>query len=496
MNKLKRPVSPGLIIASGSIAFLGASLFRDISIAYFFGGVGYVDLFFVFFGIFEFAQIFCRQTEGGVLPYLNSMAKNSIANLFTALKRYWVSRVFLGTSIVSVLLAIAVYSETLSPLYYVLYGLSIAIAITFFLASGFNCTWSIWMGDWRWYAFQLPSIALVWTLSFAAIKLLGYEKVALPVGLVVACFTFWSVQHLYLKRTNDKPGEELAKALPPEINSSLLVITLDALLTVGMIRLLERTIVFGMGEGVVTSLTFAVRLSFIAWAMFLPAFSLPLFSRAVNGDDIEMKGAVLRSIKNAYLVLAIAYGALIPLLPTICGFLFGHGKFSSGSLEMTSNAVVVYSLAFFGGVFTDILGRIFWANKETLLRLKLQGASLAVYAIVLFVLVNSGIGYMSAPIAWVLYWFFSGFIHTVVAVNKGYIAISIEDVAWFGAIAFVSLSLVFFGKMILGLAVAEIGLIAGFVATLLVLSVVGAALLVAILGRVRVAQIIRAVRPV
>lgn len=495
MDDLKRPVSPGLIIASGSIAFLVASLLRDVSIAYFFGGVGYVDLFFVFFGIFEFAQIFCRQTEGGILPHLNSVAGKSMKTLFDSLKSYWVSRVFLGTAIVSVLLSLIVYSESVSTFYYVLNGLSIAVAITFFLASGFNCTLSIWMGDWRWYAFQLPSIALVWTLCFTALKILGYEKIALPVGLIAACFAFWFVQRLYMRSGSDGPRQESMGAIPPEMNRSLALITFDALLTVGMIRLLERTVVFGMGEGVVTSLAFSARLSFIVWAMFLPAFSLPLFTQISKNNNEDFRNRVRDKIKDAFLVITLAYGVVIPLLPLMSEMLFGHGNFSAENLKVTSDTIAVYSLAFFGGIFTDILGRIFWANRESLLRLKLQGASLIVYAIVLTALVRLDAGYMSAPVAWVAYWIFNGLLHTLVARKKGYVAIGLKDAVWFFLIAALGGLLAYAGMIVLNISSREFGSLAGFAVTAILLSLAGSVMLVSIMGKAKVFELIRSGRP-
>lgn len=115
-------------------------------------------------------------------------------------------------------------------------------------------------------------------------------------------------------------------------------------------------------------LWYALRLQQLPLALFgvaLASALLPPISRAIQEGNKERYQAFLQfALKRAMSWMIPATGATIA-----CGFssvalLYGHGQFSSESIDKTGQALLAYGLSLFPMTATLILGAAFYAKKD------------------------------------------------------------------------------------------------------------------------------------
>ena len=122
-------------------------------------------------------------------------------------------------------------------------------------------------------------------------------------------------------------------------------------------------------QGTITSLYVANRIMELAMGSFAIAVStaiLPLMSRqAAAGEHGEMKRTFHFSLRLVSFITIPAAVGLALLREPIVQVLFQHGKFSASSTELTSRALLYYSLGLPGFAAVKLVVPLFYAIRDT-----------------------------------------------------------------------------------------------------------------------------------
>jgi len=145
-----------------------------------------------------------------------------------------------------------------------------------------------------------------------------------------------------------------------------------------------------VGDGGVAVLYFSYRLILFPLGIFSNALSqaiLPAFSEhALDGDHHRLKRGLSWGLRSTSFVILPASAGLIALSGPIIATLFGGGKFDASSVELTSGALLFYSIGLFAYAEKKILQSCFFALKDTVTPTKI-----AALALVLNVILNAAL---------------------------------------------------------------------------------------------------------
>lgn len=128
-------------------------------------------------------------------------------------------------------------------------------------------------------------------------------------------------------------------------------------------------------QGSVTALYYSNRLMQLPLALFgiaVASVSLPLMSASVSKKNThEMKNTLLFAIKISSLAILPAMAGLIILGKPMVKLLFEHGKFDSVATSLTTSALFFYSLGLLAFSYVKIFAGGFYSMKETKIPVKI-----------------------------------------------------------------------------------------------------------------------------
>ncbi|MFA4992115.1 MAG: murein biosynthesis integral membrane protein MurJ, partial [Candidatus Omnitrophota bacterium] len=137
-----------------------------------------------------------------------------------------------------------------------------------------------------------------------------------------------------------------------------------------------------VGTGGVAALYYANRIFQFPLAIFgiaIAQAALPTMSReALEENSDKLKKTLSFSLRAINFIIVPASIGLITLAAPITRVLFERGKFDSYSTDMTSQALVFYSMGLFSYAGIKILVSCFYSLKDTLTPVKVASLSLAV----------------------------------------------------------------------------------------------------------------------
>ncbi|WP_289293175.1 murein biosynthesis integral membrane protein MurJ [Romboutsia ilealis] len=133
--------------------------------------------------------------------------------------------------------------------------------------------------------------------------------------------------------------------------------------------MVDRTLASTLVEGSISALNYANKLNGFVMAMFITSISVviyPMLSKLSSEDNKEkFTSSVVQSINSVILlVVPISIGAIVLSTP-IVKFLFQRGEFDARATSMTAIALIMYSIGMVAFGLRDILGKVFYALKDT-----------------------------------------------------------------------------------------------------------------------------------
>lgn len=133
--------------------------------------------------------------------------------------------------------------------------------------------------------------------------------------------------------------------------------------------MIDRSIASTLGEGAISALNFADRLNSFVLALFITsivAVIYPMLSKLSTSKNKEMFGSYIVKSSNSIilLVMPVAVGAIILATP-IVRLLFERGAFDETATQMTSIALVMYSVGLVAYGLRDIINKVFYSLQDT-----------------------------------------------------------------------------------------------------------------------------------
>lgn len=133
--------------------------------------------------------------------------------------------------------------------------------------------------------------------------------------------------------------------------------------------MVDRTLASTLVEGSISALNYANKLNGFVMAMFITSVAAviyPMLSKLSSEDNKEkFTSSVVQSINSVILlVIPISVGAMVLATP-IVKLLFQRGEFDARATSMTAIALIMYSIGMVAFGLRDILGKVFYALKDT-----------------------------------------------------------------------------------------------------------------------------------
>lgn len=133
--------------------------------------------------------------------------------------------------------------------------------------------------------------------------------------------------------------------------------------------IVDRTIASTLVEGSISALNYATKLNQFVMGMFIVSISsvvYPMLSKLSSENNKEkFNKSIITAVNTVVLlVIPISIGAIILANP-IVKLLFQRGEFDARATQMTSVALIFYSIGMIGFGLRDILGKVFYSLQDT-----------------------------------------------------------------------------------------------------------------------------------
>lgn len=133
--------------------------------------------------------------------------------------------------------------------------------------------------------------------------------------------------------------------------------------------MVDRSLASSFGDGIISALNSANRLNLFVTGLFIStigAVIYPTLSKlSTNNNREEFSEAIVKSLNSIILlILPITIGAIVLATP-IVKVLFERGAFDDRSTQLTSTALIFYSIGMIGFGLRDILSKVFYSIKDT-----------------------------------------------------------------------------------------------------------------------------------
>jgi len=154
---------------------------------------------------------------------------------------------------------------------------------------------------------------------------------------------------------------------------------------------LERGFAEGVGTGVISALASANQIVQMPMAIFVGAFTLPLFpllaSHVQRGEMTEMKQILQKGLSYLLVLLLPVTAGLALYAEPIVRLAFERGAFDEHSVALTAWALPFYGLGLYFLAARDLLTRAFYALENTRTPVVIGAIGIGVYAVANWLLI-------------------------------------------------------------------------------------------------------------
>lgn len=219
---------------------------------------------------------------------------------------------------------------------------------------------------------------------FVFVPYMGVDGLALGTFLGFVGYAFIMIPSLYKRKYTFHFNIGIKDPLMKSMGERLIPIMIGSVIS-QLTMFLERFFVSQIGEAKLTALTLANQIIQLPMAIFVGAFTLPLFpllSEYVKKQEIKKMQQVLEKglLYLIIFLLPVSLGLILLSVET-CSLLYQRGKFGPDDTWITAIALAYYSVGLLGLACRDLITRAFYALEDTK-----TPVNLGVVTIVLYVL--------------------------------------------------------------------------------------------------------------
>jgi len=217
-----------------------------------------------------------------------------------------------------------------------------------------------------------------------------------PAGLAIATLLGYLAAMLSMAPTLRRFGYRHRLALPERGDEAMagmgerVVPVLIGAVVAQATTFLERGFAESAGTGAVSALANANQIVQIPMAIFVGAFTLPLFpllaSYVKRGEMEEMKQVLQKGLSYLFVLLVPVTAGLCFYAESVIRLAFERGAFDEHSVALTAWALPFYALGLYGLASRDLLTRAFYALENTRTPVAIGVIGIGVYVAANFLL--------------------------------------------------------------------------------------------------------------
>jgi putative peptidoglycan lipid II flippase len=225
--------------------------------------------------------------------------------------------------------------------------------------------------------------AVVLLAMYLLVPLFGVEGLAIAttLGYVASCLTmlptlrqFGYRHRLAFAWRQDEELRSMGERVVP-----IFIGTLIAQVT----TFLERGFAAALGDGKISALTYANAVAQMPIAIFVGAFTLPLFpllaSYVKRGELAQMKAVLQKGLAYLLILLVPVTVGLILYSEPLIQLIYMRGRFDQTAVELTAWGLVFYSLGLYGFAARDLIIRAFYALENTRTPVTIGAVGIGIY---------------------------------------------------------------------------------------------------------------------
>ena len=151
---------------------------------------------------------------------------------------------------------------------------------------------------------------------------------------------------------------------------------------------IERFLASGLGDGKISALKYAFTIYQLPMAIFVAAFTLPIFPYLVEyfkkGEIEKTKSAITEGMQYLFILMTPTIVAIVVLAPDFVSAVYqwgGTSQFDDSGVWLTSQALIFYSLGLFFLAARDLLTRAFYAMENTMIPVICAVISILVFVV-------------------------------------------------------------------------------------------------------------------
>ncbi len=156
---------------------------------------------------------------------------------------------------------------------------------------------------------------------------------------------------------------------------------------------IDRTLASELAHGSLSALTYASRINEMVIAVFVMAITtvvFPMLSNAFAKDDTDGVKEILSQGVNIILLVTVpATIGMILLAEPVVYLFFQRGAFTEGATNMTSIALIFYSIGLVGSSLRLMLNRVYYSFQDTLTPMKNGAIAVVVNIVFNLILIRS-----------------------------------------------------------------------------------------------------------
>lgn len=354
--------------------------FREIILSYFYGASDISDAYLIAYTIpgFIFSLIGIGIAASFIPMYSSIQRKEGVksADQFTSN--------LLVTSMIALLLLTLIMQLFLTPtvkLFAIGFNEeTLALATDFTRISLFGVFFSVLFHLFSGYLnlkenYHIPAIAgipnnivVILTIWLSA----SYGILFLPIGIVASMATQLLLVYIYVKKKKYGFSFQAKNILKDKNLKKILILSLPVILGVSVNQLnvlIDRTVASTVSIGGISALNYANRLNTFVQGIFVTSLvtvMYPLLSNLVANEDKKNVKKLLREIITTInlIIVPISMGTTI-YSDQIVKIVFGRGEFDGYAVNMTSSALLFYSIGMVGAGLQEVLSRVFYSYQDT-----------------------------------------------------------------------------------------------------------------------------------
>lgn len=215
----------------------------------------------------------------------------------------------------------------------------------------------------------------------------GIYGVAIGTTLGFAFAAFTMLPSIIHNQYSLKPDFYWRTTEMKKIGERFLPIMFGSLITQSTV-FIERFLASDLGDGKISSLKYAFTIYQLPMAIFVTAFTLPIFPYLVEyykkKQLTELKNSITEGMQFLFILMTPTIFAIIVLAPEMISFVYQWGEegaFDESGVALTSPALIFYSLGLFFLAGRDLLTRVFYAMENTITPVITAVISIAVFVI-------------------------------------------------------------------------------------------------------------------